>query len=255
PPNLRHKRRIRLFITAILLIVTSLFYVYSNTNLESISNQERILKAVHIIRGDAPRWPKPSAVVQKDNVPVLDDSINILSKEEQLSKEVDRRESINQMEPNKKDIEDDNDEQVVKQNNQPEEKIENDLQIPGEKELLESKNSLQNAKSLIKEEPKSDEAADEEDSEDSITAEQLIKNEAKQRLKSVREEDLVWHQGDDEEFNNELRERFEAVMQENMRKKQDVAIMRKRKRNERRKAKLEKERAMKAKLQAHREKF
>ncbi|ORY25379.1 hypothetical protein BCR33DRAFT_727018, partial [Rhizoclosmatium globosum] len=199
PPNLRHKRRIRLFITAILLIVTSLFYVYSNTNLE-------ILKAVHIIRGDAPRWPKPSAVVQNDNVPVLDDSINILSKEEQLSKE----------------------------------KTGNDLQIPREKEPLESKNSLQNTK---------------KDSEDSITAEQLIKNEAKQRLKSVREEDLVWHQGDDEEFNNELRERFEAVMQENMRKKQDVAIMRKRKRNERRKAKLEKERAMKAKLQAHREKF
>ncbi|KAI9346223.1 hypothetical protein BDR26DRAFT_932074 [Obelidium mucronatum] len=91
--------------------------------------------------------------------------------------------------------------------------------------------------------------------DDTITAEELIKNETKQRLKGVREEDLVWLQGDDEEFSNELRERFEAVMQENKRKKEDVAYMRKKRRNEKRKAKAEKEKALKEKLQAHRDKF
>ncbi|KAJ3099628.1 hypothetical protein HK100_004856 [Physocladia obscura] len=97
---------------------------------------------------------------------------------------------------------------------------------------------------------------DEEDldiDDSGITAQDLIKNEAKLRLKGVREEDLVWLQGDDEEFANELRARHEAVMQENQRKKNDLAYMRKKKRNERRRAKSEKERALREKLQAQRQ--
>ncbi|KAJ3075720.1 hypothetical protein HDU98_007112 [Podochytrium sp. JEL0797] len=98
------------------------------------------------------------------------------------------------------------------------------------------------------------ESEEDDDIDESITAEELIKNEVKQRLLNVREEDLVWLQGDDEEFANELKERFEAVMQENKRKKNDVAVMRKKRRNDKRKAKLEKERALKEKMQEHREK-
>ncbi|KAJ3345223.1 hypothetical protein HDU83_004290 [Entophlyctis luteolus] len=88
--------------------------------------------------------------------------------------------------------------------------------------------------------------------ESGVTAQDLIKNEAKARLKGVREEDLVWLQGDDEEFEAELRARHAAVMRENRRRKGDAAQMRKRRRNERRRAKAAREEALKAKLRAHR---
>ncbi|KAJ3230313.1 hypothetical protein HDU81_004614 [Chytriomyces hyalinus] len=94
-------------------------------------------------------------------------------------------------------------------------------------------------------------AAD-EDSEidDSITADELIKrNSAKRglRLKGVREEDLVWLEGESEEFVDELKQRHEAIMHTNKRQRDE----RRRKRNERRKARLARAKSVQEKLQAH----
>ncbi|KAJ3406414.1 hypothetical protein HDU80_011333 [Chytriomyces hyalinus] len=94
-------------------------------------------------------------------------------------------------------------------------------------------------------------AAD-EDSEidDSITADELIKrNSAKRglRLKGVREEDLVWLEGESEEFADELKQRHEAIMHANKRQRDE----RRRKRNERRRARMARAKSVQEKLQAH----
>ncbi|KAI8838005.1 hypothetical protein BJ741DRAFT_602484 [Chytriomyces cf. hyalinus JEL632] len=91
-----------------------------------------------------------------------------------------------------------------------------------------------------------------EDSEidDSITADELIKrNSAKRglRLKGVREEDLVWLEGESEEFADELKQRHEAIMHTNKRQRDE----RRRKRNERRRARLARAKSVQEKLQAH----
>ncbi|KAI8617539.1 hypothetical protein BC830DRAFT_1112987 [Chytriomyces sp. MP71] len=65
-------------------------------------------------------------------------------------------------------------------------------------------------------------SSDDDEVDDSITLQQHIKmNSAKERLKSVREEDLVWLEGEDDEVVEQLRERFEAIMQTNRLKKED----------------------------------